>query len=103
MSTATTLPVAHAGSRIGAGRLIGGVMLGLVILAALAGPWLIAEDPARQNLLRILQPPGGDHPLGTDHLGRSLAARLAAATRLSLGLALASVLSAAIPGTLLGI
>ncbi|MGO4610969.1 ABC transporter permease, partial [Variovorax sp. 2RAF20] len=39
----------------------------------------------------------------TDHLGRSMLARLASAARLSLGLALLSVASAAVPGTLLGL
>ncbi|MEM7025575.1 MAG: ABC transporter permease [Pseudomonadota bacterium] len=64
---------------------------------------LVDADPARQDLLRTLEPPSVEHPLGTDHLGRSMLARLSAAARLSLGLAALSVLSAAIPGTMLGV
>lgn len=77
----------------------------LVLLAAfaLAGPWVAGRAPFEQNLYGILQAPTLQEPLGTDHLGRSMLARLASASRLSLGLAVLSVLTAAIPGTLLGL
>jgi peptide/nickel transport system permease protein len=77
----------------------------LVPLAAFAWitPLIFDADPARQDLTRILAVPGAAEPLGTDHLGRSMLARLAAAIRLSLGLALMGVLTAAVPGVLLGV
>lgn len=84
------------------GRYAGLILLGLIIAFALLGPWLIAIDPARQELSRFLESPGWAAPLGMDQLGRSMLARLASATRLSLGMALLSVLSAAIPGSLIG-
>ena len=84
-------------------RALGLVLLGAVALFGLAGPVVIAADPAAQDLSAILHPPSPQHPLGTDHLGRDLAARLAHGTRLSLGLAILSVLSAAVPGVLLGL
>jgi peptide/nickel transport system permease protein len=84
------------------GRHVGMILLGLITAFALLGPWLIAIDPARQDLSRFLQSPGWAAPLGMDQLGRSMLARLASATRLSLGMALLSVLSAAIPGSLIG-
>lgn len=82
--------------------------LGAALLAALAAfAWLVPvlsdADPARQNLRAILSPPGDLHWLGTDPFGRSMLARLAAAIRLSLGLAALSVVSAAVPGVILGI
>ena len=85
-----------------------GRWLGLMLILALAGfgllgPWLAATDPARQVLADSLAPPGAGYWLGADHLGRSMLARLAHATRLSLLLAAVTVVSAAIPGTLLGI
>ncbi|WP_423193897.1 ABC transporter permease [Cupriavidus sp. H18C2] len=81
-----------------------GIGLLLCLLAfAVAAPWLAARAPFEQDLYAILQGPAWGEPLGTDHLGRSMLARLASATRLSLGLALASALSAATPGTLLGL
>ncbi len=82
---------------------LGTVLLLLLALFAIAGPWLASRAPFEQNLYGILQSPGLNEPLGTDHLGRSMLARLASATRLSLGLALLSVASAALPGTLLGL
>jgi peptide/nickel transport system permease protein len=83
-------------------------IVGLIILAAMAafavfGPWLIGADPLKQDLRAALRPPGDGYALGADHLGRSMAARLAHAARLSLGFGLATVLAAAIPGVALGL
>jgi peptide/nickel transport system permease protein len=47
--------------------------------------------------------PSADHLLGTDHLGRDMAARLLSGAQLSLSLAILSVLTASIPGILLGV
>ena len=82
--------------------LLGGAMLAMLALFALLGPWL-AGSPVEQDLRNTLAAPGAQHWLGTDVLGRSALARLAHAARLSLGLALLAALSAAVPGTLLGI
>ena len=86
-----------------AARVIVAAMLIAIAAFALLGPWLIGVDPARQTLARFLEAPSLAHPLGLDHLGRSMLARLADASRLSLSMALLSVLSAAIPGTALGL
>lgn len=82
---------------------LGATLLALLLAFAWLAPWLIDTDPARQQLTRILQLPSLAEPLGTDHLGRSMLARLAAAIRLSLGMALLSVVTAAVPGVLLGV
>ncbi|MBV7536827.1 ABC transporter permease [Duganella sp. sic0402] len=84
-------------------RIAGALMLALIAALALLGPWLIGIDPARQTLSRFLEAPSLAHPLGLDHLGRSMLARLADACRLSLSMAALSVLTAAIPGSLLGL
>lgn len=86
-----------------AARVLGAAMLSAIAAFALLGPWLIGIDPARQTLARFLEAPSLAHPLGLDHLGRSMLARLAEASRLSLSMALLSVLSAAIPGAALGL
>ena len=67
------------------------------------GPWLVDASPIEQNLRNQLAHPGAAHWLGTDVLGRSWLARLAHATQLSLGMAVLAALSAAVPGTLLGV
>jgi peptide/nickel transport system permease protein len=89
---------AMAGAR-GAGAAILIALLGFGLL----GPPLVTVDPAVQDLSAALLAPGGDWLLGTDHLGRSMLARLAYAVRLSLALGLVTVGVAAIGGTLLGL
>ena len=82
---------------------LGLAMLGLLALFALLGPWLMGASPVVQDLRNTLAPPSAQHWLGTDVLGRSALARLAHAAQLSLGMALLAAVSAAVPGTLLGI
>ncbi|WP_333834643.1 ABC transporter permease [Rubrimonas sp.] len=80
--------------------------VGIAVIAALtvAGPDLVGHDPARQNLRAILVPPGtGAHILGTDHLGRDLAARILGGAQLTLALAALAVGTAAAFGVSLGI
>ncbi|MCA3263558.1 MAG: ABC transporter permease [Telmatospirillum sp.] len=84
-------------------RAIGAACVGAVVLLAILGPWLIEADPLRQNLRAALRPPFGDDLLGTDHLGRSVLARLAHAARLSVSFGAASAASAALLGTGLGL
>jgi peptide/nickel transport system permease protein len=86
-----------------AAQVAGIALLVLIAAFALFGPSLVGIDPARQQLERFLEAPSLAHPLGFDQLGRSMLARLAHGTQLSLALAAISVLSAAIPGTLLGL
>ena len=43
----------------------GGVILALLLLAALAAP-LWPADPDRLDLDRVMRPPSGEHWLGTD-------------------------------------
>jgi ABC-type dipeptide/oligopeptide/nickel transport system permease subunit len=64
-------------------------MAGLVLLAglfalALAAPLLTPYNPERQSLSDALRPLSVAHPLGTDHLGRDMLARLLYGGRLSL-------------------
>jgi peptide/nickel transport system permease protein len=87
----------------GRARQLGWGLLLALMLFALAGPGLIEADPNQQDLMASLAPPGAGHLLGADPYGRDLLARLAHGARLSFGLALLTMLSAAIPGTLLGI
>lgn len=64
-------------------------MLGLGLLAmllalSLAAPLLTPYDPVRQDLSQVLRPVSVAHPLGTDHLGRDMLARILYGGRLSL-------------------
>lgn len=97
------LMLADAPRRPSLAQRTGITVLVAISLFALLGPVLIDIDPARQQLERYLEVPSLAHPLGFDQLGRDMLARLAHGARLSLSLAILSVLSAAIPGTALGL
>ena len=84
-------------------QITGMALLAAIAMFAIAGPALVGIDPASQTLSRFLEAPSLAHPLGLDHLGRSMLARLAHGAQLSLSMALVSVASAALPGTVLGL
>ena len=75
----------------------------LAILLVLVGPLFWPVDPVQQDLLATLQPPSLDYPLGSDHLGRDILARLLHGAPRSLGYALVSVAGAASIGLVLGL
>lgn len=82
--------------------------LGCALLAALVlfAVWpLLAggANPLKQNLRFALQGPTLADWFGYDHLGRSMQARLSAALRLSMGMALICVVSAMVFGVLVGV
>src|ERR1700712_2371571 len=54
-----------------------GLVVLLIILAALFAPWLAPFDPYKESIIGRLKPFGWkNHPLGTDELGRDLLSRL---------------------------
>lgn len=68
----------------GAGML-GGAVIGILVLVALAAPLLAPHDPNAVDLSGGLQPVGSaGHLLGTDSAGRDVLSRLIYGTRLSL-------------------
>ncbi|WP_220794517.1 ABC transporter permease [Nocardioides pelophilus] len=94
-----TARASGAGTRI---RLASAAVLGVLLLFAIVGPIVLA-DPAAQALDRYLEAPSLAEPLGRDEYGRSVLARLAHATRLSLLLAGLCVGTALLVGTSAGI
>ncbi|WP_029010523.1 ABC transporter permease [Azospirillum halopraeferens] len=101
--TAVTLAAAPPPRARFGRRGAGAVIVAALIAFGTLGPLLITADPARQDLGNALAPMFGDYWLGTDHYGRSLLARLAHATGLSLALAALTVAGAAVPGVALGL
>jgi len=90
------------------GLWLGGGIVALVLLLALAGPLAWTASPYEQSLTLRLQPPaflGGDwaHPLGTDHLGRDYLARLLHGARVSLMVGIGAVLASGAFGIGLGL
>jgi peptide/nickel transport system permease protein len=82
----------------------GGIVFVLVFMGILA-PVLAPYDPNTQNLLNTLQAPawwGGEHFLGTDHVGRDILSRIFYGARISLVIATTVVLISGIVGVALG-
>jgi peptide/nickel transport system permease protein len=83
--------------------LVGAALLLLILAFAVLGPLLRPEDPWDMVAAPMLWP-GEDlaNPLGTDVMGRDLAAGLVSGARVSLLIGLVSTLIAALLGTLFG-
>lgn len=78
------------------------VVVGILIVLALLQPFISPYDPYDQNLLNTLAPPGGDHLMGTDALGRDLFSGLLYGLRLALLVGLLTMLGSMILGVALG-
>ena len=80
------------------------VVLLLIAASAVAAPWLGLDDPYKTSMLRRLLPVGSaGFALGTDELGRDMAARLVYGGRLSLLMGVTPVLVAFLAGTSIGL
>jgi peptide/nickel transport system permease protein len=81
-----------------------GLVVLVLILLAILGPWIVPADPYKTSMLGRLKPIGSPgYPLGSDELGRDLLSRLIVGARLSLFMGLTPVLCAFILGTTLGL
>ncbi len=81
--------------------LVSGLLLAIV-MATLCAPWLAYHDPNQQLLTARLHPPSARYPLGADHLGRDLLARVLYGGRSSLLLSALAVLVAGSIGVAIG-
>lgn len=87
---------------------IGLALVGLLVVAALVGPWIVGVDPGKQDLRGRLAPPvwdGGktEHLLGTDQLGRDVLARIVRGARVSLVIGVTATAIAGALGVALGL
>jgi len=84
-------------------RLLFGVVLVALALAAIFAPLITSFDPLQYHPKDIAQPPSQTYPLGTDALGRDVLTRVIYGTRISLTVALSSILIGGGIGTILGV
>jgi len=82
---------------------VGGGLLIVVALLALAAPLITPIDPRALALDDRLLPPGPAHPFGTDGLGRDVLSRVLYGGRVSLGVGLAAASLSALFGAALGV
>jgi peptide/nickel transport system permease protein len=106
MNTAATVFKGSPAGRIA--LLPGTLKAGIVIVAiwmliALFAPWLAPANPNEINLENVLQPPGGQWILGTDHAGRDLLSRVIYASRIDLWMGFAGVIAPMIIGVVIGL
>lgn len=82
--------------------LVGGGLLALLIVLALAAP-LYSGDPVNMDPFKRLQPPSAEMWFGSDNLGRDVFARTIFGARISLLVGLMSAACAALAGALIGV
>jgi oligopeptide transport system permease protein len=80
----------------------GGIMLIVLTVLCVAGPWFLRATYQEQNLDLGATPPSAAHWLGTDTLGRDLLVRLLYGGRISIGVGLCATLVALTIGVVYG-
>ena len=81
---------------------LGLVLVVMLVVGALGADVLSAHSPTALSIRNRLLPPDWLHPLGTDHLGRDILARVLHGGRIALVVSLSAVGGAVFCGTLLG-
>jgi peptide/nickel transport system permease protein len=82
---------------------VGAIVLGLLIVLALAAPLLSHYDPTAIALRTRLQPPDASHVFGTDEFGRDILTRVLYGARISLPVGLIALAIGVSIGTLIGL
>jgi peptide/nickel transport system permease protein len=83
--------------------IVGAVLVGLVVLAALVSFFWTPHDPVKVNAAARLLGPTGDYLFGTDKFGRDVASQIMVGARTTLYVGVVAVGIAALAGTPLGI
>lgn len=83
--------------------MVGWSILVVLVLIAIAAPLLAPHDPETIDSDKILTGPSGSHLFGTDDLGRDVLSRVLFAYRVTLSIAVGSVLLAMLIGLPVGI
>jgi len=81
---------------------IGLALTSILVVAALAAPWLAPYNPVAQNLPVRLAAPSSSHWMGTDQLGRDILSRILFGARVSMLVSISVVLGAGLIGLSIG-
>jgi peptide/nickel transport system permease protein len=79
------------------------IIISFIIILSLIAPLIAPYDPLDQRLDERLQPPSSKHLMGTDKLGRDIFSRVLYGGRISLFIAVSSVVLATLIGMLIGL
>jgi peptide/nickel transport system permease protein len=80
----------------------GGIVVAALVILAVFAPFFSPYDPDHIDREHILEPPGIDHPLGTDDLGRDVLSRMIFGSRISLAVGFVAVGIASLIGMAFG-
>lgn len=83
--------------------LIGLILIAVLILVAVIGPWISPYNPLVPDPINRLKGPSWSHLFGVDSLGRDILSRVIFGSRISIIIGLIAVSISLIPGTLLGL
>jgi peptide/nickel transport system permease protein len=83
--------------------MLGAILLGLMIVMAIAAPWLGTVDPQAVSPIKRLRPPSMQAWFGTDMLGRDIYSRVVYGARVSLTVGLAVAFVATLLGLAIGL
>lgn len=79
------------------------IFLAFVLLAVVVPQVLTSADPLNTNAAAAFEPPGIDHPLGTDQVGRDVYTRIIYGALPSVSVGFTATVTSAVIGLLLGI
>jgi peptide/nickel transport system permease protein len=82
---------------------IGSLLAMTWVLLALLAPTITSYDPIRVDVMQALKPPGVDHWLGSDAIGRDVFARILYGARCDLAMAFFGVVGPIVLGTIVGL
>ena len=83
--------------------LVAGLLILVVIVAAIAAPWIAPFDPAEPDYENVLAGPSALHWAGTDAYGRDIFSRIIWGARISLSVGFLSVALGGVLGVTLGL
>jgi peptide/nickel transport system permease protein len=101
--TAIVAPSAWKRATRSGGLVIGLVIAILMVVMAIAAPWLAPYDPNEQNVLLKLEPPSAEHWFGTDAFGRDVLSRVIYGARISLFVGAFATFAGVVIGTIIGV
>ncbi|MFR0729817.1 ABC transporter permease, partial [Longicatena caecimuris] len=82
--------------------IVGGAIFLVILISCIFAPFLASHSPTAVDMKAILKMPSGNHPFGTDKLGRDVFARVLYGGRMSIAIGFGSALGCAVIGVLAG-
>jgi peptide/nickel transport system permease protein len=97
-------PIADAWRRFRRDRMavIGAIVLGIILVGVIFGPWVYRVPIDKIDFSRTTAPPSFEHPFGTNDLGQDQLARILVGGRVSLAVGISAMVVSILLGTAIG-